>query len=367
MATASHRTGLYFSGIVLAILMFGSAWLTPAAAAKSKAPKLPQDQLREVNRLLSEYRGAGKDLEKKQEICQKVLDMGPAAAELMSATVERDIRPQLRRYSAKFQQQAALLAKKKVRDIDLNEVVQLRRTVLGLQKRGDGFTKEAIQREGDPALKKLETIFVIERGAVLEPSEDLQADRKRLVSQGRLWQECQAKLPQPAVEEGEDPPKPPDFEQYLQGDERLAAAMVTPMDLKTRAILAANSRLGEKLDPEEARTVLALNLTRNLLGLSALVVDLKLTEAARDHSHDMETRKFFAHESPVEGKKTPWDRAKRFGTSASGENIVMGVHDGRAANEAWFHSPGHHKNMLGDHVRVGVGRSGVYFTELFGR
>jgi uncharacterized protein YkwD len=88
--------------------------------------------------------------------------------------------------------------------------------------------------------------------------------------------------------------------------------------------------------------------------------------AARDHSRDMESLHFFAHESPVEGKKMPWDRALRFNTTAQAENIVMGVHDGRDANEAWFHSPGHHKNMLGEHVRVGVGCSGVYFTEMFG-
>lgn len=45
----------------------------------------------------------------------------------------------------------------------------------------------------------------------------------------------------------------------------------------------------------------------------------------------------------------------------------MGSPDGKVANQAWFHSPGHFKNMLGDHQRVGVGRSGVYFTEEFGK
>ena len=45
----------------------------------------------------------------------------------------------------------------------------------------------------------------------------------------------------------------------------------------------------------------------------------------------------------------------------------MGCHDGRAANECWFHSPGHHANMLGNHVRIGMGRSGLYYTEAFGK
>jgi uncharacterized protein YkwD len=81
----------------------------------------------------------------------------------------------------------------------------------------------------------------------------------------------------------------------------------------------------------------------------------------------METLKFFAHESEVPGKREPWDRARNFGTTADGENIFMGVPDGNRANLAWFHSPGHHKNMLAVHSRIGMGRSGVYFTELFGK
>ena len=285
---------------------------------KPKAPpKLTPDELRQVNKLLSDYRAARNDLEAKGEICTKVLAVGPGGAPLMSAAVERDIRPLLKRYSGKFQAQAALFVKKKVRNIDLDEVANLRRTVLGIQKRGEGFTKEAIIREGDPAMRRLEKICIIDRKLVLEESETLGTDRERLVGLGKLWQQCQAQLPKPPVPEGEEPPKPPNFEEYLAGEESLAAALAAPMDPRTRGILAANARLAERLDPEEARAILACNLTRNLLGLSALLIDLKLCDAARDHSHDMETLQFFAHESPVPGKKTPWERAKNFGTTAN--------------------------------------------------
>jgi uncharacterized protein YkwD len=68
----------------------------------------------------------------------------------------------------------------------------------------------------------------------------------------------------------------------------------------------------------------------------------------------------------VPGKKSFTDRAKLFGTSASAENIAAGYHDGKAANQGWFHSPGHHKNMLGKHKRVGMGQSGAHYTEMFG-
>jgi uncharacterized protein YkwD len=46
----------------------------------------------------------------------------------------------------------------------------------------------------------------------------------------------------------------------------------------------------------------------------------------------------------------------------------MGTIDGAVANEMWWHSPGHHRNMLNaDWIRIGVGRHGKYWTELFGR
>jgi uncharacterized protein YkwD len=131
--------------------------------------------------------------------------------------------------------------------------------------------------------------------------------------------------------------------------------------------LAENGKLIGQIETEEARAVLACNLMRQLLGLSVLKIDLKLTAAARDHSKDMATLGFFAHESPVPGKTTPWDRAKNFGTSASAENIAMGYADGNAANLGWFHSPGHHKNMLGGHDRIGLGVHNAHYTELFGR
>jgi uncharacterized protein YkwD len=104
-----------------------------------------------------------------------------------------------------------------------------------------------------------------------------------------------------------------------------------------------------------------------LVGVRALVLDPKLCEAARDHSEDMQVNRFFAHESPLPGKKTPWDRAKNFGTSASGENIYMGSSDPHGANMGWFYSPGHHKNMFNaGQVRIGLGCTGSHWTQMFG-
>ena len=341
-----------------------------AARAADKAEKKPRpvltpDQRAKVNKLLVEYRSAGADVEKKQAVMDKVLEIGPAAAPLMLAAVDRDLQPKIKKYNAKFQAAAVAASKRKTGKVDRNEVMELRKTVLDLQKLGDGFTHEIITEKADPAVAKLRAMFILDRSDVLDKSKDLQADRKKLTDLGRLWERCQIQMPS----ENTDDTKisTPTFESYLQDEENLATSLAAPLDPRTRAVLAMNAKLAERIDPEEARAILELNLTRNLLGLPALAIDLNLCAAARDHSTDMDKQGFFSHDSPVEGKKTPWDRAKRFGATASAENIYKGSKSGKGANDGWFHSPGHHRNQMGNHTRVGVGRSGGLFTQMFGK
>jgi uncharacterized protein YkwD len=324
----------------------------------------PRDQ-RDVNRIVAHFRRAKKDPEKQLAAVGEAMQFGEPAVLAVLQIIALDLQPQLVRYRGRFHQQASALAKRQVQQVDLEEVARLRAAVLAL-KQDPNLTKEKIVQVADPAMKRLEQVFVIQPAAVLAQSRDLPAERERLKIGGVLWERCVAYLYAATPEGPEKPKSPPTFEQYLQGEEELAVGLAVPMDPATQEILAANAKLASQLDPEESRAILALNLTRNLLGLRPCAIDLKLCAAARDHSKDMATLKFFAHESPVPGKKTPWDRAKNFGASASGENIFMGLQDGRAANLGWFHSPGHHKNMLGDHKRVGMGRHGVYFTELLG-
>lgn len=340
---------------------------TPASSPSKQVspPKLTYEQRQQIQKLVGMYRLARAEMEKKKEAVRLALQHSPAAAAALLEIISRELQPQLERYRNNFFKHAQRMATQQVARVDLAEIQMLRQKVLGLSRRPD-FSKELIQREADPAMKRLEEIFVVERQKVLEAFPHLQKERERLGELGQLWEQCAVAVWESIPQEVEKSAQKPSFEQYLEGEEALAAGLAAPMDPKNREILALNARLARQLDPEEARTILALNLTRNLLGLPALLIDLKLCEAARDHSRDMEKLGFFSHESPVPGKKTPWDRAKRFGTTASAENIAAGYQDGRAANLGWFHSPGHHRNMLGNHRRVGVGRSGSYFTEMFG-
>ena len=134
-------------------------------------------------------------------------------------------------------------------------------------------------------------------------------------------------------------------------------------------IMKDNDKIAEKENvPEDEREgIREVNEWRLLLGLNALTIDPKLCDASRGHSEDMNKNNFFAHESPIAGKKTPWDRAANEGTKASGENIYMGSTAPASANKGWFYSPGHHKNMFkASHKRIGLGRYGSHWTQMFG-
>jgi hypothetical protein len=150
-----------------------------------------------------------------------------------------------------------------------------------------------------------------------------------------------------------------------QGEE--LRGRLTDGDPEIAAVFAENETIAKSLPAELVPGMTAVNTIRITCGLNPLVFDPKLCQAAAMHSSDMESHDFFAHESPLPGKKTPWDRAAIAGTTASGENIYMGSTVGSDAIKAWFLSPGHHKNMFGEgHTRQGLGRAGKYWTQLFG-
>jgi uncharacterized protein YkwD len=146
-------------------------------------------------------------------------------------------------------------------------------------------------------------------------------------------------------------------------DEATMLQIVPPKDQK---VMMENAALRGQVPDLEYRHALRVNLYRMLLGKGALRLNPKLCDAAREHCQDMIEHKFFAHESPLPGKRTPGDRAKKHGASAGGENIYLGSENPEEAFWAWFHSLGHHKNMVGDYAVFGVGNSARHWTQMFG-
>jgi uncharacterized protein YkwD len=290
--------------------------------------------------------------------------------------VNRELQPLQARYKTDFLKAALQVQAAKVKAAGSGEVDAQRRAVLDLGK-DPNLTHEALVQKADPAMAKLIEYLSVGREAVLKDADALKKQRDNLQPLGGFWERAMAAMPAPVAKP--DPaakpdaapkaaapaPPAPKFEETLVADEEICALCSLPSDDDNRRIVLDNMALEAKLPQAEARGIRDLNRIRLLLGLKALKIDLALCEAARDHCQDMAAKGFFAHESPVPGKRSPWDRAKNFGTSANAENISRGA-TGAEVNQQWFHSPGHHRNMLGDHGRVGLGNFQKYWTQMFG-
>lgn len=356
---------------------FLAAWIgwwiaSSFAAAADPAPKLSANDRKRLQTITASFKKTKDDFER-LDLIDAAARLGPVGLQTADDLVNSEFHPALQKYRSQLTRAASQAATRQLDQQAIPEIQSLRAKVLGLARGTDELTKEKIVSESDPALARLKILIFLDRAKLLEGNPALVKARESLFGIGEQWRRvrehyaaAEKATAKSASKPGEAPIEAPPFEDYLVRDEQQAIGLALPMSEETRAVFTANSALAEKLDPEEYRCITQVNLTRALLGLAPLAVDPALVGASRDHSNDMATKGFFSHESPVPGKTTPWDRAKNFGTSASGENIAAGTTDGAKANEMWWHSPGHHKNMLGDHKRVGVGKHGVHWTEMFG-
>ncbi len=129
------------------------------------------------------------------------------------------------------------------------------------------------------------------------------------------------------------------------------------------------------LDGHESGFLTLLNQYRQENGLEPLANSAALNVASHEHSEDMGTRGYLAHNSP-EGE-TPRDRMSSAGYDYDtywAENIAAGYSDAAAVFEVWRTSSGHNQNMLSPSVGViGIARVevpgsdyGVYWTTKFG-
>ncbi|MFN3166001.1 MAG: CAP domain-containing protein [Phycisphaeraceae bacterium] len=235
--------------------------------------------------------------------------------------------------------QKAINIKRKAASSD--QVDALRRQARVVIDEVDDATKQRVRNELDPLFEKLEAAISLTPDELLESDAELAALRKRV-----------------APGAGND----------IDWVDKAAILYALCPDDNAAKVIAANIPLREKLSADEAQAIDECNYRRLLLGLNPLAIDMKLVECSRDHSKDMVTLGFFAHNSPVEGKETPWKRAENFGTKASGENIAAGYNNGNAVTMGWWYSPGHLKNMMGrGHNRIGVGQEKQHYTQMFGR
>jgi len=347
---------------ILLVLALLAAVLIPILRVRAAQPLTPKER-REIGTAVTAYRRA-EDHDARAEAARKTLALGtPAAAALLDA-VGAELKPLEARYRAAFLKAARAVLRERLKEHDTEELEALQAKVTSLSNDG-GLSKETIKKKGDPALAKLEAVLILTPDEIRQASDALNTQRETLLAFGRHRDKALDYLAE-HLPKAEALPDTRPYEEVLADHEALTALLAIAKSDAHRRRLIANADIGVQIEPEEARGLRRLNQIRILAGLSPLRIDVKLCEAARDHSKDMVEKKFFAHDSPVRGKKTPWDRAKRFGTTAYAENIAAGSSTGEGSIQQWWYSPGHHKNMMGNHSRVGLGRHGKTWTQLFG-
>lgn len=252
---------------------------------------------------------------------------------------------------------------------------ELRARALAISRR-EGLTKEIIHSDIDPLVDELQSLLwpTLDQLKAADDTlgaaiDKLREERGAVAQWYGLYVEAAAGLEMhPAAQKHFEkltvtPPLPADT---IDDEIVVRRLLAMPLAARDRRPLEDNETLRAQAEPQEFAGTTELNRIRYLLGLPLLRIDERLTKAARDHSTDMHTLGFFAHESPVEGKRTPSDRASRFGTSAGAENIAQGHDTGIGAIRGWWYSPGHHRNMLGGHARTGLGRCQQIWTQMFG-
>jgi uncharacterized protein YkwD len=129
------------------------------------------------------------------------------------------------------------------------------------------------------------------------------------------------------------------------------------------AALLIGATAAYTLSPEEVKVISKVNEERGLRGFDPLMNNAQLSTAARRHSEDMATNKFFSH-TGSDGSN-PRERANEAGYTGTwrGECIGMGFTTAESWVEALMASDLHLQilmNPLAD--RIGVGYQSPYWT-----
>ena len=226
---------------------------------------------------------------------------------------------------------------------------------------GEGPMKPELKKISMPAIDSLRKLILPSNEEIFSTADEKLKEQRKIVLILARFRDAIVKT---AILPDQDP-----AEASILAAEKSVISGLAGLPREGLKIIAENDKIAEKakVPINEREGVREVNEWRLLLGLNALVIDPKLCAAGREHSEDMNKHQFFAHESPLPGKTTPWQRAGNHGTKASGENIYMGSESPSSANKGWFYSPGHHKNMFRKgHTRIGLGQYSRHWTQMFG-
>ncbi len=314
-----------------------------------------------VNEVFVRLQGTIQDGEGYDDLVADLKDLENAELSALLKELDHTWKPLRTRYTRAHQEFVDRALKGEGRQQAKADIRRYRSEFMEVYQLGEGPMKPLLKSKSMPALTELRKLIMPTPAEVLGAAPlALEKQREMVLVLARF---------RDAVVETAVLPDEEKAEASLLQHEKDVIASMSGLPRDGLRIIAENDKIAAKAEiPDDERAgIRELNEWRLLLGLNALMIDPKLCLASRGHSEDMHTHRFFAHESPLAGKRTPWDRAAQAGTKASGENIYMGSTEPSSANKGWFYSPGHHKNMFKPgHTRIGLGRHQTHWTQMFG-
>ena len=125
----------------------------------------------------------------------------------------------------------------------------------------------------------------------------------------------------------------------------------------------------------EAAIVASVNRRRREAGLAPLIVEPRLTRAARLHAANMAARRELSHTITGSTTSTLHSRIAdvEYRYSAIAENIAYGAISLDEVMGGWMNSPGHRTNIMNsNYTQTGVGiarasNGDLYYCQVFGR
>ena len=279
----------------------------------------------------------------------------------LSSTFEKAWAVLEKRYLQNYSSYARSKFKGSASNNNRKRVKELREEFHAIRQLPEDAMKSKLKETSMPALKELRTILMPQALDLLKTAPESLKSEHKLIHGLAQFRDL---LQEHSVSVGVD-----DTPAQLKTAEQTITAEFHALDRKGLRIITDNDKIAAKAEVPEAerRGVREVNEWRLLLDQNALKLDPKLCDAGRGHSQDMAEKGFFAHDSPIPGKRTPSDRARLAGTSGGGENIYLGSPQPEAANKGWFYSPGHHKNMFRPGYKtIGLGQFKRHWTQMFG-
>jgi len=99
-----------------------------------------------------------------------------------------------------------------------------------------------------------------------------------------------------------------------------------------------------------------INVKRSESGVKpALMVNSTLNQSAQLKANDMAKNSYWSHNSPTGTTPWYWFNLAGYEYEKAGENLAKCYNNEDDAVDAWFNSPTHRGNILGDYDQVGFG------------